>query len=265
MIRYANVDGQLREPVMGLKGICPGCNKSLIAKCGLIKIHHWAHKGRIDCDPWWEHITQWHLDWQNNFAPEWREVIFQDDRSGEIHRADIHTPKGVTIEFQHSPLSLKEFESRNTFYKKLIWVVNAQPFEEYFIFTNATPNPQSPLLANYNFVVDTKGFAKSPRFYIKDEYKWNGQKRLLRSFTLEDHELRSVAEEYGKSKKLYWLFNWNNKRGEWLKSGAPVFLDFGNESLYLIRQRQQEPTSLLYLQVVGKKDFLAKYVNQADN
>ncbi|WP_426669366.1 hypothetical protein ACPPVU_24500 [Mucilaginibacter sp. McL0603] len=60
----------------------------------------------------------------------------------------------MTIEFQHSRLSLEEFESRNTFYKKLIWVVNAQPFKDQFIFTNAIPSPDSPLLVNYYFVVD---------------------------------------------------------------------------------------------------------------
>jgi competence protein CoiA len=37
MIRYANVDGQLREPATGLKGICTSCGNSLIAKCGPIK------------------------------------------------------------------------------------------------------------------------------------------------------------------------------------------------------------------------------------
>ncbi|BAU55647.1 competence protein CoiA [Mucilaginibacter gotjawali] len=264
MIRYANVDGQLREPTTGLKGICPGCGNYVIAKCGSIKIHHWAHTQRIDCDPWWEPMTQWHLDWQNNFAPAWREVIFRDEQSGEFHRADIHTPQGMTIEFQHSPLSSKELESRNTFYKKLIWVVNAQPFKEQFTFASATPNPKSLFLVDFYFVVDHNGLAKSPRFYVKDEYNWHRQKGLLRSFTLEDPELRLVVEEFDKSEKQYWLFSWKNKVSGWLKSNAPVFLDFGDESLYLIKQRTQEPSPLLYLQAVKKKEFIAKYTSQAD-
>jgi competence protein CoiA len=131
---------------------------------------------------------------------------------------------------------LEEFESRNTFYKELIWVVNAQPLKDQFIFTNAIPNPDSPLLVNYCFVVDSKGLAKSPRFYVKDEYSWYRQKGLLRSFTLDDHELRVEAEEHGKSKKLYWLFSWKNKRSGWLNSNAPIFLDFGDESLNLIKK-----------------------------
>ncbi|WP_090473655.1 competence protein CoiA [Mucilaginibacter sp. OK268] len=122
---------------------CPGCGTKLIAKCGSVKIHHWAHQRRIDCDPWWEPMTQWHIDWQNKFPAAWREVIFRDEESGEFHRADINTPQGLTIEFQHSPLSNEELESRNSFYKKIIWVVNAQRFKEQFTFEKSIPNPAS--------------------------------------------------------------------------------------------------------------------------
>jgi len=196
--------GQLRGPATGLKGICTGCGNSLIAKCGPVKIHHWAHKRLNDCDPWWEAMTQWHPDWQNNFGPAWREVILRDKQSGEYHRADIHTPQGVTIEFQHSSLSLEELEIRNTFYKKLIWVVNAQPFKEKFIFTYATPNPQSPLFADFNFSVDPYYL----HFYLKEEYRSHDPRRLARVYSLGDQELREVAKEFDKGEKLYWLFNW---------------------------------------------------------
>jgi len=265
MIRYANVDGQLREPDKGLKGICPGCNKSLTAKCGPIKIHHWAHERGSDCDHWWEPMTQWHLDWQNNFAPAWCEVIFRDEQSGEFHRADIHTPKGVTIEFQHSTLSFEELESRNSFYKKLIWVVNAQPFKEQITFIEAIPNPQSMLLANFTFSVDATGLAKFLQLYSKEEPRVYDPRILPRIYSLNDPELQEVAEEYEKGEKRYWLFSWKNKRSGWLESSAPVLLDFGDEFLYWIKKRMQKPFPLLYLQEVKKNEFLAKYTNQPDS
>ncbi|HEY9000800.1 MAG TPA: competence protein CoiA family protein [Mucilaginibacter sp.] len=263
MIRYAKVDGQLKEPTPGSKGICPGCGNLLIAKCGSIKIHHWAHKQNLDCDPWWEPITQWHLDWQNNFAPTWREVIFQDKESGEFHRADIQTPQGVTIEFQHSPISLKELESRNAFYKKLIWVVNAKPIKGLYI-TNSTPNPQSPLLADYNFSVDPNGFTNFVHFYLKEGSRGYDPRRAARMYSLDDRELQLVAEEHSKSPQLYYLFNWKHKHRAWLNCRAPVFLDFGDELLYWIKRRTQEPFPLFYLQVVKKEDFLAKYSGLTD-
>ncbi|HTK19810.1 MAG TPA: competence protein CoiA family protein, partial [Mucilaginibacter sp.] len=234
MIRYALVDGQLREPVTGMKGICPGCDKSLIAKCGPIKIHHWAHKQHIDCDPWWEQMTQWHLDWQNNFAPACREVIFRDEQSGEFHRADIHTAQAITIEFQHSSLSLDELESRNKFYKELIWVVNAQPFKNQFILGIQIPNPHSPLLARYNFSVNINGSANFLQFYLKEEYRGQDPRRWMRMYSLNDPELELVADEYYENPGRYYLFEWKYKRLAWLKSDAPVFLDLGDQFLYWI-------------------------------
>lgn len=256
-MRYANVDEELKEPSPGLKGLCPGCGNAVIAKCGMIKIHHWAHQSRIDCDRWWEPMTEWHLEWQNKFPKAWRERIFRDQQTGEFHRADVHTPKGLTIEFQHSPLSSQELNSRNTFYKKIIWVVNAQRFQKQFEFTNITPNPASPLLADYNFQVDVNGLAKSIRFFLKDDGR--DPRTLGRIYSLDDEELELAAEEFNNSEKKYWLFNWKYKHQAWLKSDAQVFLDFGHDLLYWIKKRKQRPIDLVYLKIVKKVEFLRKY------
>jgi hypothetical protein len=44
--------------------------------------------------------------------------------SGEKHIADLKTPHGLFIEFQHSFLQQQERASREAFYGKLVWVVN---------------------------------------------------------------------------------------------------------------------------------------------
>lgn len=257
MIRYANVDGELKEPGVGLKGICPGCGNAVVAKCGMMKIHHWAHQRKFDCDSWWEPMTQWHLNWQNKFPKSWREVIFKDTETGEFHRADVHTQNGLTIEFQHSALSSQELTSRNAFYKKIIWVVDAQPFVKQFELISLIPNPKSPLLAKYNFSVDANGSAKHALFFLKD---YGSDPRLAgRIYGLQCNELALVAEEFEKSEKKYWLFNWKYRHGGWLQCDAPVFLDFGNDLLFLIRKREQWPNALLYLQVVKVDEFLHKY------
>ncbi|HEX8378115.1 MAG TPA: hypothetical protein VF602_09865 [Pedobacter sp.] len=76
---------------------------------------------------------------------------------------------------------------------------------------------------------------------------------------LHDEELKLVAEEHKKSQPLYWLFKWKYKHQSWLNSDAPVFLDFGDDYLYWIRKREQVSKPLIYVQVIKKKDFLAKY------
>ena len=91
------------------KGICICCEAEMIAKCGSIKVHHWSHKSRKHCDPWWENETQWHRDWKNQFPKEWQEVVHIAD-DGEKHIADIKTPEGLVIEFQHTQvLNLKKW------------------------------------------------------------------------------------------------------------------------------------------------------------
>ena len=49
------------------EAICPTCLKEVIAKCGRIKVWHWAHKSKLDCDSFSEPETEWHINWKNNF------------------------------------------------------------------------------------------------------------------------------------------------------------------------------------------------------
>lgn len=122
-MKFAIVNNQRTEATKGARGTCPSCGSELIANCGERKAHHWAHKGKRNCDPWWENETQWHRSWKNHFPKEWQEVIHKAD-DGEKHIADVKTEKGWAIEFQHSYLKPEERRSRDTFYPKLVWVID---------------------------------------------------------------------------------------------------------------------------------------------
>ncbi len=123
-MRFALINGEKVEATKGAKGLCPSCKSDVIAKCGEEKVNHWAHKGNRRCDPWWETETEWHRSWKNNFPKEWQEVTHSDDESGEKHIADVKTDSGWVLEFQHSHLKREERLSRNSFYPKLVWVVD---------------------------------------------------------------------------------------------------------------------------------------------
>lgn len=123
-MKFALVDNERREAEPRMHGLCPVCGQPVIAKCGEYKINHWAHVARADCDKWWEAETDWHRAWKNNFAPEWQEVIMHDDKTGEKHVADVRTPDGLVIEFQHSSIKPDEQRSREAFYKEMVWVVD---------------------------------------------------------------------------------------------------------------------------------------------
>jgi competence CoiA-like predicted nuclease len=109
---------------------CPCCLEYVIPKCGSINIHHWAHKTKINCDDWWEPETEWHRQWKSLFSIDNQEVVCTDIDTNEKHVADVRLNNGLVIEFQNSPISIDDLQSREMFYKKMIWVVNANAFRQ---------------------------------------------------------------------------------------------------------------------------------------
>lgn len=122
-MRYALVDGVRTCASKNLTGYCPCCGSPVAPKCGEIRAHHWAHRGERTCDVWWDPRTEWHYKWQDQFPADWQEVICQSP-SGEKHIADIKTPLGFTIEFQHSSIGQEERRTREYFYRRMAWVVD---------------------------------------------------------------------------------------------------------------------------------------------
>lgn len=123
-MKFALVNNIRTEATKGAKGICQGCGSELIAKCGDIKLHHWAHKRNHKCDQWWEPETEWHRSWKNNYPDDWQEIPLPDEQTGEVHIADVHTSHDLVIEFQHSHIDPQERAAREKFYKNMAWVVD---------------------------------------------------------------------------------------------------------------------------------------------
>lgn len=123
-MKYALVNNKKVEASKGVAGICQVCGSELIPKCGEIKIHHWSHKSKSNCDTWWENETEWHREWKNRFPDSWQETILNDINTGEKHIADVRTEDGFVLEFQYSRINIKEQESRERFYRRMVWVLN---------------------------------------------------------------------------------------------------------------------------------------------
>lgn len=122
-MKFALVNGQRQEAQPDLSGQCPVCGQPMVAKCGEVRMWHWAHRGRRFCDPWWENETEWHRAWKGQFPVNWQEVVHQAE-NGEKHIADVKTDHGWVIEFQHSYIKPAERQSRDAFYPKIAWVVD---------------------------------------------------------------------------------------------------------------------------------------------
>lgn len=145
-MKYALVNGQRQEAQPGLPGKCPNCDRSMVAKCGEIKIWHWAHLEKRICDHWWENETEWHRTWKEHFPADWQEIPHSSG-CGKKHIADVKTDQGWVLEFQHSYLNPVERRARDSFYPKLIWLVDgARRKTDGPQFFNAL-NGRKPLIA----------------------------------------------------------------------------------------------------------------------
>lgn len=129
-----DIDDAIQHPLD--KYYCRACNGELIVKNGNVRVQHFAHKTKCDCDDYDNDMSEWHLNWQKRFPLKNREVVLkldEDENPFAEHcnklkrRADVLC-YGYAIEFQNSPITQEEFEDRNYFYhllgKKVIWIFN---------------------------------------------------------------------------------------------------------------------------------------------
>jgi competence protein CoiA len=122
-MKFAVVNEQRHEAQPDLSGKCPTCGEPMVARCGEKNIWHWAHRSSRRCDPWWENETEWHRAWKGRFPAHWQEIVHRAV-DGEKHIADVKTDHGWVLEFQNSYIKPEERRARETFYPKMLWVVN---------------------------------------------------------------------------------------------------------------------------------------------
>lgn len=124
MTGYANTSRgiHVRPGYSGERGTCELCNGEMVARCGEIMEHHWAHLNRPgDCDAWSEGATSWHLAHQSVVPHHRREV----PRAG--HRADMISFDKRVVEIQHSTLSVDQIRCREAVYGRgMVWIFDAR-------------------------------------------------------------------------------------------------------------------------------------------
>lgn len=182
----------LAEPKQ--RGLCKFCSGEMTSVCSEngYKVNHWRHLAVTNCDPWSEGETQWHLNWKSQFPKHTNEIIMYDEITGEKHIADVLTDDGIVIEFQNSPISQSEINSRIAFYKKMIWVVNgsaSHSLETYFFMEMKKLNPEA-LLMEFSYWSTSKFFVK-----------WNDSKGNV------------FIDFASQPNLLFWLKDFKNNKG----------------------------------------------------
>ena len=192
--------------------------------------------------------TPWHRDWKKVFPEVFREVSFADQVMGQLHRADVHTPCGTTLEFQNSPICIDELTSREAFYPKLIWILNGKKFKGFRIL-KSLPDVDDIRLSNYEFchtdhlkmirksdILGTQGKPKTLNFHHPE----------LRAIPLTSH---------------YYSFCWKHPHRVWYQAKFPIIFDLGGHFLYQLKHRKQLSGDYSYLHMIPRKTFVSQYLN----
>lgn len=191
--------------------------------------------------------TPWHRNWKKAFPASYREVCFYDERLGEQHRADVHTPCGTTLEFQNSPITLAELESREAYYPKLVWVLNGKKFKGFRILKHL-PDVDDARLRDYEFCHSD---------HLSMIRKWDLLNARGKTKILNFHhpELRSIPLT-----SHYYSFCWKNPHRVWYQARCPIIVDLGGHFLYQLKQRPQLSGAYAFLHMIPRKDFVGQYL-----
>jgi competence CoiA-like predicted nuclease len=118
-VMFAIVDGRKQHALPEQRAQCPNCDGTVVAKCGEIRVWHWAHEA-VDCDPWAEGESEWHLGWKKHADVDHTEVVVEKD--GKRHRADVLCRNSAVLELQAGAISFDEIRAREDFYKYMAWL-----------------------------------------------------------------------------------------------------------------------------------------------
>ena len=245
-MKYALDTGVRSEAAPKRSAVCQYCGGAMVAKCGPLRIWHWAHVPRRSCDPWWEPETHWHRQWKSRFPPECQEVVHLDAVSNEKHVADVKTTKLLVIELQNSAIRLDELHSRERFYKEMVWVVNGAPFRDRFTIMDRMPSPEAEEMVDIRIMTD----------YNEEHYRgyYRVSENRFGPGLVIAHPYEELRQLVDKRYRGEHLFSWKNMRRIWFKATKPVFFDFGDNNLYQLLSCHEN--RLWYIKITSKKLFV---------
>ena len=225
-IKYFNLldDKNKRDYI---KCIC--CNNKLIAKLGKIKMHHFAHENKIECDSFrtTDSMTFWHQYWQSFVNTKYFEYVITKD--GKKHIADIYNPdKKLVIEVQHSNITLTKMKEREDFYDNMIWLIDET--------TNCCNDCKNEL-------------CKDCEYYIKicDNCKEKNLKEKTCCYN-KIIKLIEVCDSFMIIKDINKPF--------FLSAKKPVFLHFEN---YILKFIKQLDNNYIFCEIIEMEKFILEY------
>ena len=122
-MKYALLNGQYVTATPHQKGaVCPLCLSEMVARCGTINVHHWAHKKGAHCDAWCEPDSEWRHRWLDSFSG--CSVEQKLEKGKEKHLIDVQTELGTNILLRRGRIKEAELAKMEDFFPNLVWIVD---------------------------------------------------------------------------------------------------------------------------------------------
>lgn len=110
--------GNRCEPSPGASAVCPSCGARMVAKCGQLVEHHWAHYRTADCDDWSGRDSGWRHEWVSAAREENREVVVNG------RRADLLMPDGIVVVLQQGSLAAEMVAAKEVHFDRMVWLLD---------------------------------------------------------------------------------------------------------------------------------------------
>lgn len=293
-MQYAIVnDRKVEATKSGERGKCQGCGNEVVAKCGEIKINHWAHLSSQQCDFEREAETEWHREWKSHFE----NVEVRQEKDGEVCIADALNSKGVAIEFQHSPINVETIKKRERVHDKVIWVVDCmnrdikcfnvpKEVDDKYLQAKRKHNEKINFLVSdrlekvqrklkneiylmessykdelkktIDFVFENEGLSFDDdwgRFFVR--FNWTDFMFVIEYQLKNKIEQQLIDEKPKTSKTKIYRYRWNRASGCWEYSNANIFLQIDDDKLIYVKDNTMIGGG--YCVPITKKEFLKRY------
>lgn len=166
----------------GTSCFCQACGEPMRIRRGSKRRTHFSHFPQSECvyslDR--DYKSEWHVRMQDYFPREVQERRFIDDKTGEVHIADVFIDDSNTVlEFQHSPISVEEFQSRTYFHlnngRRIAWFFDESSQSSNSIFGRFKPSGETGYgkYNEYHWMRSPRAFlAKGPDI-VEDYYRYS--------------------------------------------------------------------------------------------
>lgn len=122
-MKYALLHDEYVTATPHQKGaVCPLCLSEVVARCGEINVHHWAHKKGAHCDVWCEPDSEWRHKWLDSFSGCRIEQKLEIGK--EKHFIDVQTEFGTNILLRRGRIKEAELAKMEDFFPSLVWIVD---------------------------------------------------------------------------------------------------------------------------------------------